>query len=340
MLSGYGLFIAVSLLAIMISAGAIAFAIGIATGNRRLQEAGKEELNQCLINGLLISGFAVLFLPSGIMQSVIGSLTSGTSSSCPTYMLANPAICFAQGYLSGSGYTFGSAHYQSVLSQSSELILGLLSLNTVLGLLASLKITILIATIDLSSVLYPVISQVQFFIKALSTVSIGALVQSSILSAISVCATTAILPTGLILRTFYPTRQLGGFLIATSIGLYVVFPLTYVLDASIISSYQQGISNSSLSSLSSSASGLDSYVSGISARTNSTTAFLSGISSYLSQISADASSLISALSNYLSYLILATFILPAFSIVLTSISVKELSAILGSEITFNMFDVI
>ena len=340
MLSGYGLSIAVSLLAIMISAGAIAFAIGIATGNRRLQDAGKEELNQCLINGLLISGFAVLFLPQGIMQSVIGSLTGTAFASCPAYMLSNPAICFAQGYLSGAGYTFGSVHYQSVLSQSSGLILGLLSLNTVLGLLASLKITILIATIDLSTVLYPVISQVQFFIKVLSTISIGILVQSSILSAISLCATTAILPAGLVLRTFYPTRQLGGFLIATAIGLYVVFPLTYVLDASVISSYQQGISNSSMSSLSSSASGLDSYVSGISARTNSTSTFLSGISSYLSQISADASSLISALSNYLSYLILAAFILPAFSIVLASISIKELSAILGSEITFNMFDVI
>ncbi len=341
MLQGQGLSIAISVIAIMISAGAIALGIGLATGNRRLQEAGKDELNQCLINGLLISAFAVLFLPSGIVPSLISSITLANSSvSCPSYLASNAAICFAQGYLSGSGYSFGGVQHPSILSQSTGLILGLLSLNTVLGLLAALKITILVATIDLSSVLYPLISQIQFFIKALATVSISVLVQSSILSAISASATTVVLPAGLVLRTFYPTRQLGGFLIATAIGLYVVFPLTYVLDASVISSYQYGISNSTMASLSSSASGLDSYVSGISIKTNSTGSLLSGISQYLSQISQDTSSLITAFSNYLAYFIIAAFILPAFSVVLTSISIKEFSAVLGSEVTFNMFDVI
>ncbi len=341
MLEGAGFSIAVGVLAIMISIGGIAAGLGYATNNRRLKEFGRDELNQCIVNGLLIGGLAALFLPSGAVYDAINSMAlANASASCPAYLAANPAICFAYGYLSGSGYWLGGVHHQSVLSQSAVLITGLLSLNTVLWMLSSLKITVLAVSFDLSSVLYPAINQIQFFIKALTTVSISVLVQSSILSAISASATTIILPLGVVLRTFYPTRQLGGFLLGTAIGLYAVLPLTYVLNASIISSYQSGLSNSSITSLSYSATGLDSYVTGIKASANDSGSILSGMSSYLSAISAAISGLIGSISNYIAYFIMAAFILPAFSIVLTSISIRELSALLGSEMTFNMFDVI
>ncbi|MEW6034969.1 MAG: hypothetical protein AB1529_00010 [Candidatus Micrarchaeota archaeon] len=42
-----------------------------------------------------------------------------------------------------------------------------------------------------------------------------------------------ILPAGLVLRFFPPTRDAGAFLIALSFGFYVVFPLTYLLNAKI-----------------------------------------------------------------------------------------------------------
>ena len=50
--SGYGFSVAVSVLAIMISIGGISVGIGYATSNRRLKEFGRDELNQCLVNGL------------------------------------------------------------------------------------------------------------------------------------------------------------------------------------------------------------------------------------------------------------------------------------------------
>ena len=256
-INGYEFSIAVSVLAIMISIGGISVGIGYATGNRKLKEFGRDELNQCLVNGLLIGGMAALFLPSGIVTSIINSATTnGTAIQCPAYLSSNAAICFANGYLSGGGYSLNGVQHASILSQSTALMIGLLSLNTVLGLLSSLKISVLVVSFSLSPVLSPVLNQIQFFIKALTTVSISVLVQSSILSAIAAAATTVVLPLGLILRTFYPTRQIGGFMLGTVIGLYVVFPLTYVLNASIISSYQINLSNSTIISLSNSASNL------------------------------------------------------------------------------------
>jgi hypothetical protein len=333
--------VAVSVLTIMITVGGICLGIGYATGNRRLKEFGRDELNQCVINGLLIGGLTALFLPSGLVTTVIdASVPANAAFHCPAYLGSNAAICFADGYLSGSGYSMGGASHASILSQSTGLMIGLLSLNTVLGLLSSMKISIDVASFSLQQVLSPVLSQIQFFIKALSTVSISVLVQSSILSAIAESATTIILPIGIILRTFYPTRQVGGFMLGVVIGLYVVFPLTYLLNASIINSYQISLSNSTITSLSSSANGLDSYVSSVHPNANDTGSIISGISPFLSSISEEVSGLVDTIMNYISYFIMAAFILPAFSVVITSISIRETASILGSETSFNLFEMI
>ncbi len=44
-----------------------------------------------------------------------------------------------------------------------------------------------------------------------------------------------ILPTGLFLRVFPQTRDVGSFLIATSFGFFIIFPLTYVMHYQIMS---------------------------------------------------------------------------------------------------------
>lgn len=337
----YGFNIAVSVLAMMIAVGGISLGMGIAANNKRLKEFGRDELNQCLINGLLIGGLVALFVPSGIIPSLIGSIASqNATAECQQYLASNYAICFANGYLTGSGYSFEGSFHSSILSQSTSLIIGLLSLNTIIGLLASLKISILAVSFSLSQVMSPILTEIQFFVKALTTVSISVLVQSSILSAIAASSITVILPAGLILRTFYPTRKVGGFLISAVLGLYVVLPLTYVLNAAIASSYSSSLSNSTIVSLSASASSLNSYVVQAASSLNPSNSIVSDMSSYLSTISSQISGFAEQMMDYVSYFIMAAFILPAFSLVITLISIKELSAILGSEITFNIFDLV
>jgi len=56
-------------------------------------------------------------------------------------------------------------------------------------------------------------------------------------------------PFGVLLRAFPPTRGGGAFLMATSIGLYFIFPLSYILSEAMIENTNQGSQICSMSSL-------------------------------------------------------------------------------------------
>ncbi|MCL4364785.1 MAG: hypothetical protein M1569_04020 [Candidatus Marsarchaeota archaeon] len=338
--SAYDFSIVIAVLSIMIAIGGIALGLGYAMNSKPLKEFGKDEIYQSLINGVMVGGLIALFMPSGIITTTVNSIASpSVSAQCPSYLAQNAAICFSYAYLSGAGYTFNGVYHSSVLSLSTMLMAALFALNTVLGLLASVKMSILLITFSPSAILAPILNQIQFFIKALTTASLSAYVQSSILSAIAVSSLSILLPLGIMLRTFYPSRKLGGFMIATVIGLYVVFPLTYIMDANILNSYSTSISNASIVNMTNQATSLNGYVSGISV-SDANGSFLSKISDALKSLAADFSSLANQLMEDVAYFIMAAFILPAFSIVLTSISIKEFSGILGSEINFNIFDAV
>lgn len=213
-INGYGLNIAIGIITIMIGIGGIATGLGFALNNKKLKEFGKEELFQSVINGALVGAFILLFLPNGIITETVNSITlsNSTSLSCSASISQNYAICFAYDYLSGSGYALNGVYHQSILTQTTSLMLGFLGLNTVLGIIAGLNLNLAVISISFSSAANPIINQIQYFIKALTTISIAALVQSSLLIFIAASAVTVILPIGLILRTFYPTRKTGDFL--------------------------------------------------------------------------------------------------------------------------------
>ncbi len=337
-ISGYGLEIAIAIIAIMMAIGGIAIGLGFAFNNNKLKEFGKEELFQSVINGALVGGFVVLFLPSGLITSIVNAITlsNSTSISCQGFMSQNYAICFAYNYLSGSGYTLNGVYHGSINSQSINLMLGFLTVNTILGIVSGLSISLPIVSISFSSVIGPLLSQAQFFVKAFTTISISALVQSSLLIFIATSAITVILPAGLILRTFYPTRKVGGFLIAASIGLYVILPMSYVLNANIIGAYNTNVDNSTINQISSSASTVKGQI--LSSNSKTQTSFINSIIDTLGSIASMFSSIVNSVISLIAYFIVAAFILPSFSIVLTIISIKELSSILGAEVSFGLFD--
>ena len=99
--AGYS--VAVALMAIMISAGAIIYGIGYAFSDNKLRQIGRDELYQVVINGIIIGAFIILFVPGGAISALIGSLTTGVSGmQCNAYA-NNQAICFATSYLTGIG---------------------------------------------------------------------------------------------------------------------------------------------------------------------------------------------------------------------------------------------
>ncbi len=341
----YGYGIAIGVIGIMLALSGIALGLGYALNDKRLREFGRGEVYQAVINGALVGGLLAAFSANGIVSRFIyaATMSNGVSMQCPAYLFQNAAICFAYNYLAGSGYTLSNTYHPSILSATLVMITALLGLSTVLGMIGGLKLSILVVTISFAQVVNPILSQVQYLIRILSTVAIGATVQSSILIFISVSSLSVILPAGLILRSFYPTRKLGGFLIALVIGLYVVLPLSYVLDAIIANSYSVNVNSTGVQQLTVSAASVESTALG-NLHPVATNSMLYSIGSdFISPLNslADAfQGIVSSLFSAVAYLIVYTFILPAFSLVITGISIRELSSLLGSDTSFDILAVL
>lgn len=338
----YGFSIAVYVIGIMLAISGIALGLGYAINEKRFKEFGRNELYQSLLNGALVGGMLVLFSQNGLVNLAINQMTmaNSTSMQCPASLAGNSAICLAYDYLIGTGYSMSGTFHASILSTSTLLLTGLFALNAVLGAIASVKLSIVVVTISFSYLVNPLIVQIEYLIKVLSTIAIGAVVQGAVLLFIAASAVSVILPAGLILRTLYPTRKLGGFLMALSVGLYVVFPLSYVFDAAIANSYSSQINLDNVTQLSASATGIENNLYG----SLSPMASNSLPSSVSSAIVTSLESFINAFSGVIewilqgiAYLIVYTFVLPAFSLIITGIAVREFAEVLGSEARFGIF---
>jgi hypothetical protein len=339
----YGFSIAVYVIGIMIAIGGIILGIGFALNNKKLKEFGREELIQSVINGALVGGLLLLFAQNGLVNSLIYSLTvtNGTKLQCSAFLASNAAICLSYDYLVGPGYTWNGVSHQSILSLITSLMVGLLALNTVLGIVASVKFTLFIITFSFESVIAPLLMQIRYLTNILTTLAIGATVQASVLIFIAISAVSVMLPAGLVIRTFYPTRKLGGFLIATAVGLYVVFPLSYVFNAAILNTYYTNINQTSMNQLTLSAKQVKNNVVSTAGQANpNDTSIFSSLSNLVSNLASSFSKMMDKLFSLVAYFILSVFILPIFSLIMTGISIRELASVLGSEAFFGKFDLL
>ncbi|MCL5008007.1 MAG: hypothetical protein M1562_02040 [Candidatus Marsarchaeota archaeon] len=336
--------IAISIIAIMFSIGGIILGIGYSINNRKMKEFGLEEIFQSAINGVILGVLFVSFMPNGLVSNSINNIVTSSSASaeCQGYMSGNYAICFAYNYLIGTNPVYiGNQTYPSLLTDSEKLLIPISIIYGTVSVISGLSINVIVASINFGNLLAPAITELGFIIRTILTAIMGIYVQASLLSIIASVAIPLILPIGIILRTFYPTRKLGGAIMAISIGLFGIFPLTYLFDARISSYFNSSLSgNNQTSQLNAGVGRLSGAISSIS-RSNSTTT-----KSILSTLSSDASSITSAFYSWvngiidaLSLLIVQVFFLPIFSIILTIISIKELASILGSEVSLGKFDI-
>lgn len=325
----YGLSISVLLVSAMLAIGGILLGLGYALNDRRFKEFGKNEILQSLINGALVGGFLLFFVSGGVVDTLVNSLvlTNGTSISCASFLQTNSAICFAYNYLIGpKQYYYQGSYRFSVLSSITLIVTALISLYAVLGLFKLF--------------LSPVLAQIQSAVQMLGTAAVSVTVQASVLMFIAASALTLMLPTGLILRSFYPTRKMGSFLIALTIGLYLVLPLTYLMNATIASYYGSASGQSGLSTLTANLSSIKNITLSYASQGTNSTGIVAELVSLGSQLSSQLSGLVSYLYNAVAYFIVYTFVLPAFSLMLTAISVKELATLMGSDNFFGRFNLL
>lgn len=340
-----GYSIAVSVIAIMISVGGIVLGVGLATDNRRLKEFGRDELIQSIINGTIVGSLLLFFSPYGFGMNAINGLVTGSGihSSCQGSLESNYAICFANNYLVGiSPVQIGNASYPSLLDSSLELLIPISGLYVTMGMVASAQLNLGVASFSFATVLAPIISQQEFLIKTLTFAIIGIYVQDALLRVVALVAVPFILPVGVVLRTFYPTRRLGGTMIAIAIGLFAVFPLTYVLDAQITASYSIGNVKGIIGQLLPQSASIQSDILGAgngAVSSNSITGFGRSLINGVSQLAASTVTLLQDLVNYVAMLVVQVFFFPIFSIILTITAIRELARILGSEVSFGKFDI-
>lgn len=333
--------VAVSVIAIMISAGGILFGLGYATDNLKLKSFGRDELVQSFINGAIVGALFLFFSPSGLGVSMINGIVSSShaSATCQGYMSSNYAICFAYNYLVGiRPVAINNASYPSLLDSSLGLLLPVSGLYMILGVISSTQLNLGIASVSFSTILAPVLSQEDFIMTALTFAVISIYTQSALLEVISVVAIPLLLPVGLILRTFYPTRRLGGTAIAIAIGLFAIFPLTYLLDAQITASYSSAINQTSVGAFTVQAQGVEGGLFSASA-SNTISGPIGSLINGVSGLASSFTGLIKQLIDLLAVILVQVFFFPVLSAILTITSIRELAKVLGSEVSLGKFDI-
>ncbi|MEM3781503.1 MAG: hypothetical protein QXT43_00880 [Candidatus Micrarchaeaceae archaeon] len=314
----YGYEASVLVISIMIAASGIALGVGFATENKRLKEFGKNELIQSAVNGALVGSLLALFVPGGAISAMINGIAGkSVQVACPSMLSQNDAMCLAYNYLVGATpYVFMGHASMSILEISVTMLLPLYALYALLGVF--------------SEFMAPLLGQIKYLTQILSTTIISATVQAAFLLFAAASALTVLMPLGLILRSFYPSRRLGGFLIAASIGLYAVFPLTYVLNAYVASGFSSSAANGS-NQVSIASNTLQQGLANVTA---GGAGLLSGAYAAIKSSINAVASLLNMLFSEVAYLIVYAFVLPAFSVVITAMSIKELAELLGSDASF------
>ncbi|MBD3210639.1 hypothetical protein GF318_04635 [Candidatus Micrarchaeota archaeon] len=201
-----GVEIAVIVVTASITLAAILIGLGRAFGYKRIEHFGIEELLQSVVNAAIIGSFAaVIELVAAVSSSLVTeTCTEGNvveQLGCALQNINDLLFLFFQelvkvltlvGYYQTIGLDFGAfeiSPFNNLAAVSGVLSVQLLAANLIL-LLVGLNI------------------QITNFIGQ--------------------NALALLFPVGLVLRTLFATRKVGGFLIALSIGLFLFYP-TFVL---------------------------------------------------------------------------------------------------------------
>jgi hypothetical protein len=201
-----GVEIAVIIVVASIILAGILWGVGKALGYKRIENFGIEELLQSMVNAAIIGSFAAIIELVGAISSSIVTPTCSEGTVieqlvCNLNSLNDGLFLFFQelvqllnliGFYQAISLDFGSFAidpFANLASVSSVLSAQLLSANLIIILIGL-------------------------------NVQIGHFIGENALG--------LLFPVGLVLRTLFATRKVGGFLIALSLGLFIFYP-TFVL---------------------------------------------------------------------------------------------------------------
>ncbi|MBN1169848.1 hypothetical protein JXA56_02395 [Candidatus Micrarchaeota archaeon] len=319
----------------------ITFFLGRLMQNRRLEDWAKIEFLQVIISAAIVGGLFFLMAPetgviTGLFNNLVDELPEvpmplgNTAVSSCINIPESTVLCYAYSYL------------VLLQAQINQLLVMLISSNTILDIISKISIDIIVIEITPLSGLSSIVQVLNNMIQTLIFLNITIGIELALLQFINASALTIFLPVGVVLRSFFATRRIGGALIALAIGLYLVFPLTIALNAKAVDQ-MSGTAFEPLVALSAQTENL-----------NPITAFDSAgdilspesWSIYLESFRNGATALVEAiksvpeiLSAAISILLVQIVFLPVLSVMLTLITIKEMAALFGGEVNLSRFEV-
>jgi hypothetical protein len=350
--------IATEIIAIMITIGGIIYGIGYALDNRKIKEFAFKELTQSFINAailfILFSAFSQVGIVTQIMNQLVGSLPNNILAFCGP-IAYNYGLCVSYNYLVGiQKFYIGNLLVSPLSIQIYNILSYLIPAYLLIGTVSTISLSAIILSVKLTAFAI-FLGPLKMAIEVLSTTLIVLFIQATIINVIGII-TPYLLYIGLTLRTFYFSRRLGGAILALSIGFFVVFPLTYLMNIEIMNNITPAVSSATLqSALLNFSSNIvmfsintESQILTESAVENSVISsvenkkldlpILNSIISESENTAITFEYIIKIIMDLLSNLILEIVLLPLLSVILTIISIRELARILGSEISFGKFD--
>lgn len=337
--------VAVYVIVSMIVLVGIVYLLGKALSNRKLEEWAKSEFLQVFISAALVGGLFLLMAPgTGLLVLAFNSLVPAegfmVGSHCTDYGLdatdEGTPICYASGYLS----------YLS--DQIMSVMVLLFSVNIFLDILSKVAIDVIVVEITPLSGLSSIVQVFNSMLQSLLFLGIMVQVEKALLLFANRTALQIFLPIGVVLRTFFGTRRLGGALIALAVGIYIVFPLTISMNGIVVKdvttdAYAKVIAP--LTDLNGQASGMNptggSEMSkpGAALSSDSWTTPLENITKGVTALIDFVKGIPQLIMTLISLLVVQIVFLPILSIMLTLIAIKELAALFGSEINMSRFEV-
>ena len=336
--------IAVSVIGIMLSVGGIVYGLGISFDHKRMKEFGRDEVMQSLINGAILGSLILMFGVHGLLNSIVDGVVSSVnaSASCSGTLGYNYALCFAHSYLMSIGtVSVGGVQYPSLLSIALGMLIAVSGIYVAIGIIASTTLSVGLASFTFSTLFNPLLTQQNYIISALTFSVISIYMQGVLINVIATIAMPLLIPLGMVLRSFYFTRRLGGAIMAIAIGLFAIFPLTYVLDAQITASYYGSMNQVMLQNAQGRVNEFGSQAGALgSANKSAASSIIGGVESLASSIFKYFENIVEEESYSISILVVEVIFFPVFSVILTIISIRELARILGTEVTFGRFGMI
>jgi len=314
------------LIVLLITFAGIIYGLGVALGSSKLKRFGANEIIQGIINAAIVGVIiGVVALISTFSSGFYQHKACGTANESVywlecSYSSLSQNLSLTNQELIETSYMVG--YYQSIVlsfgNNNANNSIQIQPLKYLDGVLRSFDATMVMFNLIYTGIGLDII----------------------IFATIGSVAMTFILPFGILLRSFFATRKLGGFLIALSVGLFIVYPL-FILPFN-LPSQQINDTNSLLQNFTSN-SNYAITIPLISLNTNN------AVSSRIDSISNETvngtgsgnyfvgqiTKIISSISQLTGTLFFYVILVPLFSLLITLVSIKEVYNTISGEFDFS-----